>query len=188
MPKLVEYPPPPSPEQTVEERWYSDGVFWFDFTHSELSVSGFHGLVHDDELLDENFDEVNRHGSELQQLVLMAFENRTSGAFRELWMTEGYWDKQIAETILLRFPRNVADEVRIILAQAEDGPDDLTEEFVQCVAMLHAYTGLPSGMKTREEQNQDTRILRGGTAGEILDRITLGPGARPPHQPEVDHP
>ena len=188
MPKLVEYPPPPSPEQTCEERWYSGGVFWFEFTHSELSVSGFHSLVYDDELLDENFDDVYRYGSELQQLVLMAFEKRTSGAFRELWMTEGSWDEQISESILLRFPRNVADEVRTILAQVDGGPDDLAEKFVQCVAMLHAYTGLSSGKKTQEQQAQDNRILRGGRAGDILDRITLGPGARPPRQPEGGHP
>jgi len=76
--------------------------------------------------LGENFDEVFLQGSELQQLVFMTFEKHKSDAFREFWTTEGYWDEQIAETILLHFPRNVADEVRAILAQVEDGPDDFT--------------------------------------------------------------
>lgn len=189
MPKLVEYPPPPSPERTCEERWFDGGYFLIEeFTDSEIETAGFDGLVYDDELLDENFAAVYLHGSELQQLVRHAFDKRTSGAFRTLWLTDCYWDEQIKETFLLRFPRNVADEVRTILAQVEDGPDDLTEEFVQCVAMLHAYTGLQSGVKTQEEQDQDNRVLRGGRAGEILDRITLGHGARPPRQLEEDLP
>lgn len=185
MAKLVEYPPPPTPERTLEERWYAYGQFWFDqFTHSELSVSGFHNLLFDDELEDDKFEEVYAHGGEVQQLVLRAFNNRASGAFRVLWNEGNDWPVDVRETALLRFPREIALEVQEIfalldIARDQEDRDEMFEEYVQCVAMLHAYTGLPNGELSKEDQMAQERILRGGAAGEAVTRIMRGPWLSP---------
>lgn len=185
MAKLVEYPPPPSPERTLEERWYDGGHFCFEeFTYSELSVSGFDDLVFDDELEDDKCDEVYRTGSELQHLVLRAFEHRVSGAFRMLWLDDTEWPDEVRETALLRFPRKAALEVEDIFVLADAAcerfeRENLTYVLVECVAMLHAYTGLPTGDLSPADRAAQESILRGGVAGEAVARIMRGPWLAP---------
>lgn len=180
MAKLVEYPPPPSPERTLEERWFSDRYFHFEeFTDSELAVSGFHDLLFGDELEDESFERVYFEGGELQQLVIRAFESRASGAFRMLWMEDSSWDDDLLETRLLRFPSKVAAEVLEIVSVVAEAREPLFEEFVQCVAMLHAYTGLPTGELSREDRATRQHILSSGAAGEAVSRIMRGPWLTP---------
>ena len=185
MAKLVEYPPPPSPERTLEERWFPDSSFDFwEFTHSEIDVSGFHDLVFDDEWDDENDEPVYWYGSELQQLVIRTFDRRASGAFRVLWLEDSSWDDELLETSLLRFPGKIAAEVIEISDFVAQEREPLFEEFAQCVAMLHAYTGLPTGELSQEHQAARLRVLRGGTAGEAVARIMRGPwlGPRTPQR------
>lgn len=180
MAKLVEYPPPPSPERTLEERWFSDSYFHFEeFTDSELAVSGFHDLLFSDELEDENFEQVYFEGGELQQLVMRTFESRASGAFRMLWMEDSSWDDDLFETRLLRFPSKVAAEVLEIARQVAAAREPMFEEFVQCVAMLHAYTGLPIGELSRKDRATRQHILSCGVAGEAIARIMRGPWLTP---------
>ena len=185
MAKLVEYPLPPSPERMLEERWFPDGSFDFwEFTHSEIAVSGFHDLLFSDELEDESCEQVYWDGGELQQLVIRAFEKRASGAFRVLWLEDSSWDDELLETSLLRFPGKVAAEVIEISDVVAEGREPLFEEFVQCVAMLHAYTGLPTGELSQDQRATQERILRGGAVGEAIARIMRGPwlGPRTPQR------
>ena len=180
MAKLVEYPPPPSPERTLEERWCSDSYFHFEeFTDSELAVSGFHDLLFGDELEDESFERVYFEGSELQQLVIRAFGSRASGAFRMLWMEDSSWDDDLLETRLMRFPSKVAGEVLEIVGLVAEAREPMLEEFVQCVAMLHAYTGLPIGELSREDRTTRQHILSCGLAREAVARIMRGPWLTP---------
>ena len=180
MAKLVEYPPLPSPEHTLEQRWFPDGSFAFwEFTDSEIAASGFHDLLFGDELEDESYEQDYWYGGELQQLVIRALESRASGAFRVLWLEDSSWDDELLETCLLRFPGKVAAEVIEIANLVAEGSEPLFEEFVQCVAMLHAYTELPTGELSQEEQAARQRILRGGAAGVAVARIMRGPWLGP---------
>lgn len=181
MAKLVEYPPPPTPEKTAEEFWHWSGSFaiW-EFSESEIDVSGFFALYDEDGNSADYYSEPEIHYTPLQYLVIETFEKHASGAVRALWMRDAHGDDELTEAVLFRFPRHIAGEVRRILERASDDESFLFEEFVQCVAMLHAYTGLALGEKTPAELDNDFRLLRGGLTGEVLDRITLGPGARPP--------
>lgn len=180
MAKLVEYPPQPSPERTLEERWFSDSYFHFEeFTDSELAVSGFHDLLFGDELEDESFERVYFEGSELQQLVIRALGSRVSGAFRMLWMEDSSWYVDLLETRLLRFPSKVAAEVLEIAGLVVAAREPVFEEFVQCVAMLHAYTSLPIGELSREDRATRQHIFSCGVAGEAVARIMRGPWLTP---------
>ena len=189
MAKLVEYPPPPSPPLIGEERWFADGEFLFyQFTSSEVSASGFYGLASEAECEGELFEKTCETGTRLQQLVFKAFNTHLSGAIRALWLDDVLRDEQFADTDLTRFPPAIADGVREMLLEVGSGPEDQYCDFVQCVAMLHAYTGLPSGEKSEDELARDARLFRDSPVGEALDRITLGPWARPLRPPGGNHP
>ena len=183
MAKLVEYPFPPAPEKTIEELWFWSGMFavW-EFSDSETDVSGFFELYDEDGNGVDCDSPTGDYYTPLQCLVIEAFEKRASGAIRALWLRSAHDDDELTEAVLFRFPRHIAENARRILEIAREDPSCLFEEFIQCVGMLHAYTGLALREKSQIEIDNDLRMLRSGVMGEILDRITLGPGALPPRK------
>jgi len=172
MPKLVEYPPPPSPALTIEQRWYGDGYFDMGgFSDSELETSGLWGLVSDSEAADADARATTfADGSDLQQLVVMAFEKRSSGVFRALWLLERR-HQDFVETTLFRFPQEAVGAAREIMGMINDDDEDSLEPFIQCVAMLHAYTGLPAGEKSAEQFARDMVLVSTAEGKALLDSL-----------------
>lgn len=79
------------------------------------------------------------------------------------------------ETVLIRFPAQITIRVQSIIQLFADEPEVVLDLFVQCLGMLHAYTGLPSGEKSQAELDADRRALYGGVAGQAMKRIVRGP-------------
>lgn len=178
MPKLVEFPSADLPPQLLLEEWFDcHDFFLFNFTLSELEVSGFMDWYpmddeHDPVLpLIDYIEHWEEFVSPMQALVYRAFDKRASGAIRELWLRGVYEDPQLRDTVLMRFPIEIAVEARRCLdATALSGWQD-HDRFVQCVAMLHAYTGLPSGEKSASEIAAERVILESGAAGRLIRKI-----------------
>lgn len=181
MPKLVEIPEPPTPQKTIEDQWYwGDEFLFYNFTESELDVSGFYDLMFWDDEKDEDGNYfLQKDGTLLegcpQGFVLRIFEERLSGVFRALWLSDGDWSNaEITETVLYRFPRDVSDKVREIIKLVDTEKNCNSADFVQCVAFLHAYTGLPLGEKSASQLQHDNQILNGGVLGDVMTKITKG--------------
>ncbi len=96
-----------------------------------------------------------------------------------LWMEDSSWDDDLLETRLLRFPSKVAAELLEIVGLVAAAREPMFEEFVQCVAMLHAYTSLPIGELSRDDRATRQHILSCGAAGEAVARIMRGPWLTP---------